>query len=214
MDVPGHDLLGIGRVLLQRAEGVVDRGLAGVADAEQVDRNAVAGRGHVRRGVWKSGVRIDPPRNGYAANDLSRSVLHRVGGVVQEAADDAVEQVLVVLVLAELGVGVPTPASAQLAFQAANDAVGVVVGLVARFHDVQHAAAELGAERPDVRGLRRGQVGVVVGDVEPDEDVGRLSDLQRIGTDGAVGHGIDCDASSEPAFQRCGDVIGQIVVDV
>ncbi len=72
---------------------------------------------------------------------------------------------------------------------------------------VQHVAAEGGpaAERAHVGGLGRRQIGIVGGDLVADVDT--VADLERVGSDGAVGDRIHRHAAGEPAFQRTGDAV-------
>ncbi len=200
VDVPGDDLLGVGRIFLQGPEGVVDGRRAGVAGPEQVDRHAAR--------------RVGIAQHGLAADDVAAGIAHRVQSIGQIAADHVVEEVLVVLVLAVFAIGVPAPAAGDVALEAAGDPPGRVVGLVAGRDLVQHAAAELRAEGSDVSRLSRSQIGIVRRNVETDEDVGRLGDLQGVGADGPVRHRVHGLAAGEPAFEEAAQVIGEVIVDV
>ncbi len=223
VDVRGEVQLGKDHVFIEGREGVVDRRLARVARAEQVERLAAAvlGRqGDIPRRVGRAGVGVDRARDVHAADDLARAVLFRIQGVFQERADHVVEEAFLGHRVAEFPMGVPAPASAKVALQPASDPPGVVVGAVLGLDAVQRIAAEFGdagAEGVHIASLRRRQEGVGGGDfVHADVDARPrpVANFKGGRSKGAVGHRVHGDAPGEPRFCRRGDMVGYVVIHV
>ncbi len=214
----------------QLAERVVQRGLRGVPRAEQIDRDATGG-GRVESGAGQ----------GRTANDVAGGgILDGIDGVRQERGDGAVEQGLVVVVLAVFEVRIPAPGRADGAAEAAGDTYRVVIGLVTRRIDRVHVVAQqrstdrVAARKRSGSAQRRGdgygrrqrvgaaglklrrQVRVVRADLHPgaqrDED--SSGDLEPKGAESAVGEGIGGEAARVVHLQERVQTVADLEIQV